>query len=138
MPPRSALSLGLLAVLPLVIVAANFLSPGLTPEEVFASLDTEQAPLVIDVRKPFEFKIGHVPGAINIPIAELGENLDELKSRDSVLVYCINGRRTRQAEPVLLDAGVSKLYHLEGAFQAWIQKGLTVEKGLDTKRESWD
>ena len=46
-----------------------------------------------------------------------------------MLIYCINGSRTRQAEPVLLEAGIENLYHLEGAFYAWIQGGLAIEKG---------
>ena len=48
---------------------------------------------------------------------------------NGVLIYCINGARTREAEPILLNAGISPLYHLEGAFSAWINSGLEVEKG---------
>jgi len=119
----------LLVLLPLVCAGADFMSAGLTPEELSARLKTAQAPLVIDVRKPWEFNIGHIPGAINIPVTELEQHVDEFNNDNGVLVYCINGARTLEAEPVLLNAGVSELYHLEGAFYAWIQSGLEVEKG---------
>lgn len=123
------LQLGALVLLPLVGVASDFMSAGLSPEDVYTRLKTGQAPLVVDVRKPWEFKVGHIPGAINIPVEELEQHLDDFKHDNGVLIYCINGARTREAEPVLLNAGISELYHLEGAFYTWIQRGLEVEKG---------
>lgn len=105
------------------------MSPALTPEEVRTRLESGAAPLVVDLRKPVEFKVGHIPGAINIPLDELEQHIDELRHEHGVLIYCINGSRTRQAEPVLLEAGIENLYHLEGAFYGWIQGGLPIEKG---------
>ena len=84
---------------------------------------------MVDLRKPYEFRIGYIPGAINIPLDELEQHLDDPGPDHGVLIYCINGSRTRQAEPILLDVGIKDLYHLEGAFSAWIQGGLAIEKG---------
>ena len=126
---RSVVMMALLALLPLPLAAVDFMSPALTPQEVQNRLENDAAPLVVDLRKPVEFKIGHIPGAINIPLDELEQHIDVLGHDQGVLIYCINGSRTRQAEPVLLDAGIENLYHLEGAFYAWIQGGLEIEKG---------
>jgi hypothetical protein len=51
------------------------------------------------------------------------------------LVYCINGSRTRQAEPVFYTHGVDNGYHLAGTFQAWIQSMHPVEK--DGVKKVW-
>jgi rhodanese-related sulfurtransferase len=123
----------LLALSPLAQAATDFMSPGLTPKEVETRLKSDEAPLVVDLRKPAEFRIGHIPGAVNIPLAELEQHIDELRHDNGVLIYCINGSRTRQAEPILLGAGIENLYHLEGAFYAWIQGKHAVEKGGATK-----
>ena len=113
-----------------VTSAADYKSPGLTPEAVYAKLGSEEVPMVIDVRKPAEYKVAHIPGAINIPVDELEVRINEVNDEHGVLVYCINGSRTRLAESILLDNGIENIYHLEGAFYAWIQSGLEHAKGL--------
>ncbi|MCO6412711.1 MAG: rhodanese-like domain-containing protein [Thiogranum sp.] len=110
-------------------IAADYLSPALTPQQVSEKLAADPALQVVDVRKPVEFAVGHIPGAVNMPIDELDLRVDELGGDREVLVYCINGARTRRAEHVLLDNGIENIYHLQGAFQAWIQAGLPIEKG---------
>jgi rhodanese-related sulfurtransferase len=127
------LKVWVVALSPVVGMAADYMSPGMSPEEVYARLQTEQAPLVVDVRKPVEYKIGHIPGAINIPVEELEERLEEVKYDNGVLIYCINGSRTRQAEPILYTHDVDNVYHLEGTFYAWIQGKHPIEKGGVTK-----
>ncbi len=53
-----------------------------------------------------------------------------------MLIYCINGSRTREAEPVLYANGIDNLYHLEGAFQQWIKDRRPFEKG-GVKKTGW-
>ena len=125
----------LLSLLPVFAWSTDFLSPGLTPAELQERLATPGVPLVVDVRKPAEFGVAHVPGAKNIPLDEIEQRLDELRSGNGVLIYCINGSRTRQAEPILYNNGINNVYHLEGAFQAWIREQLPIEKDGVTK--SW-
>jgi len=124
------------ALLPLLVRADDYLSPGLTPAELQAELGTTGAPLVVDVRKPVEFGVAHIPGAVNIPVEELEERLEEVKHDNGVLIYCINGSRTRQAEPILYTHGIDNVYHLEGTFQAWIQGKHPIEKG-GVKKSGW-
>jgi rhodanese-related sulfurtransferase len=127
----------LMALLPIMVQAAdNYLSPGLTPQELQSRLGTPEAPLVVDVRDPVEFGVAHVPGAINIPLTELEKRLDEISNDNGVLVYCINGSRTRQAEPILYAHDFENIYHLEGAFYSWIKGKYPVEKG-GIKKSGW-
>ena len=124
-----------LPLLPSLVWSADFMSPGLSPAELQERLGSPGAPLVIDVRKPAEFGAAHIPGAANIPLDEIEQRLDEFRSDNGVLIYCINGSRTRQAEPLLYSNGIDNVYHLEGAFQAWIRERLPIEKG--GVKKSW-
>lgn len=119
-----------------VAASDDYLSPGLTPAELQAKLDTTGAPRVVDVRKPVEFGVGHVPGAVNIPLEELEERLEEVRHDNGVLIYCINGSRTRQAESILYTHDIDNVYHLEGAFYAWIRGKNPIEKG-GVKKSGW-
>jgi rhodanese-related sulfurtransferase len=112
------------------------MSPGLTPAQVMEMLDTGQAPLIVDVRKPVEFGVAHIPGAINIPVDEIEGRLNEFRRDSGVLVYCINGSRTRQAEAILLSANIPHVYHLEGTFSSWIRDKRPIEKG-GVKKSGW-
>lgn len=106
-----------------------FRTPEITAVELAERLASSDAPLVIDVRKPVEFKAGHVPGAVNIPHTELEMHVDALDAGNGIVVYCIVGRRTRDAERVLLDSGVENVYHLKGGLGSWLGGGREVEKG---------
>jgi len=133
---RHLIALLLLAVYSVAVRAVDYISPGLTPEQVLQRMDTTRAPLVVDVRSPAEFAIAHIPGAINAPLSELEARLDELKHDNGVLIYCINGSRTRKAEAVLMDAGLPQIYHLQGTFSAWIQGKYPIAKG-GVNKTSW-
>jgi len=124
------------ALLPLLVRAGDFMSPGLSPAELLTRLDGTSAPLVVDLRKPVEFGVAHVPGAINIPLDELEARIDELRHEHGVLIYCINGARTRQAEPIVYANDIEDVYHLDGALQGWIQGGHPIEKG-GVKKTGW-
>jgi rhodanese-related sulfurtransferase len=83
----------------------------------------------LDVRTAEEFAAGHVPGARNIPVAELQARIAELaaaRDRDLVL-YCRTGRRAATAAGILGTNGFLRLLHLEGDMQGWSDGGHRVE-----------
>jgi rhodanese-related sulfurtransferase len=87
---------------------------------------------VLDVRTAEEFAAGHVPGARNIPVAELETRIAELaaaRDRDLV-VYCRTGRRSLTALEILKANGFQRLLHLEGDMQGWSGSARRVE-GVD-------
>ena len=133
---RSPVVLLLLVAFSVVAHAADYMSPGLTPEQLLDKQDADKAPMVVDVRKPVEFGVAHIPGAINIPVDEIETRLNEFKHNYGVLIYCINGSRTRQAEAILLGADIPNVYHLEGTFSGWIRDKRPVEKG-GVKKSGW-
>lgn len=93
-------------------------------------LQSGKAPLLVDVRTPGEFQSGHVPGAINIPLQELPDRMNELSPyRDTELVlYCETGIRAGHAGRFLKQQGFSELRALDGHMQAWRSADLPAER----------
>ena len=62
---------------------------------------------IVDVRMPFEFMGGHVNGSINIPLQEITEKMDELRSLESPLILCCAScNSSGQAHRYLLSQGI--------------------------------
>jgi phage shock protein E len=67
---------------------------------------------VVDVRTPGEFLDGHYPGAINIPLNELSQRLDEFKElKMPIVAYCRSGARSGTAVSVLKQNGFNEVYN---------------------------
>lgn len=98
----------------------------MTQQEVLSEQSTEL--LIIDVRTPQEFAAGHVPNAINIPVAMIQEGKFDFNNESKkIVVYCRSGRRAQAALNELHDAGFDNLFHLEGDMSAWEAEGLPIE-----------
>ena len=95
----------------------------ISPEDVKARVDADADTQVVDIRSPAEFERGHIPGAINIPLAELSRRVDEVEWSDDVVVACPIGQSSIQAarligsyEGVDDDASVRSM---AGGYRAW-------------------
>jgi rhodanese-related sulfurtransferase len=90
----------------------------------------DQALVVLDVRTPEEFAEGHLPGAVNIPNAELAARVAELEGARAkdIVVYCRTGKRAGEALGVLGKAGFKRLYHLQGDYTRWTEEKRPVVK----------
>ena len=85
----------------------------------------EGVPL-IDVRERDEFAAGRVPGAVNVPLSELGERLDELPG-EAFDVICQAGGRSARAVQALESRGYDAT-NVEGGTGEWIAQGRPVER----------
>lgn len=68
--------------------------------------------IIIDVREPFEFQTGHVPGALNIPPSELlsgAKALEGVPKDEEIILYCRSGARSNAAMHILNDLGYQNL-----------------------------
>ncbi|MBI1260611.1 MAG: metalloregulator ArsR/SmtB family transcription factor [Rhizobiales bacterium] len=84
---------------------------------------------VLDVRPPDEFAVGHVPGAINIPLSELEERLTELDQDHEIVAYCRGPWCVLSFEAVAaLRARGFKVRRLEDGLPEWRAAGLPVEQ----------
>ena len=62
--------------------------------------------LILDVRSKNEFSGGHIKGAINIPVNELGNNLNKLKDKTrQIITCCASGSRSAAAKNILISNG---------------------------------
>ncbi|QYZ67455.1 MAG: ArsR family transcriptional regulator [Gammaproteobacteria bacterium (ex Lamellibrachia satsuma)] len=83
---------------------------------------------VLDVRPPEEYAAGHLPGAINIPLAELEKQLDALDPSQEVVAYCRGPHCVLAFDAVskLRERGV-KARRLDGGLPEWRLEGFPVE-----------
>jgi rhodanese-related sulfurtransferase len=79
----------------------------------------EGTPVLVDVREPYEFAEGHVPGAVNIPLASLGGRLKELDPTAETIVICRSGHRSATAAKLLKRAGFTDVHNVRGGTMAW-------------------
>lgn len=66
----------------------------------------------VDVRSKLEFWLGHLPGAVNVPLDELPRGIEALAGLDRtsrILVYCAGGTRSAQAATILAGAGYQRV-----------------------------
>ncbi|MFS0892802.1 rhodanese-like domain-containing protein [Microbacterium sp. 179-I 3D3 NHS] len=80
---------------------------------------------LVDVREAHEYASGHVPGAVNIPMSEIGNRLDELPDGAFDVICQMGGRSARVAEA--LEARGYDVTNVEGGTGEWIAQGRAVE-----------
>lgn len=85
--------------------------------------------VVLDVREPAEYAAGHVPGALNLPQAELASRLEELPRDRELLVICEAGSRSRKAAQWLTQLGFDHAVNVSGGTSAWRAAGQSVTTG---------
>lgn len=85
---------------------------------------------VLDVRPPEEFAAGHLPGAVNIPLAELERRLEQLRDSAEVVAYCRGPHCVLAFEAVerLRGQGIQARRLVDG-FPEWKAAGMPVEAG---------
>ena len=98
--------------------------------------------MILDVRTPCEYDMGHLYDAILIPHDELKTSfrgLEECKNSE-IIVYCKSGKRSQQASEILVEYGFTKVYNMLGGIMAWMDADypirttyhyITVDKSID-------
>lgn len=97
---------------------------------VQAQVMNKEGALLLDVREPEEYSVGHAPGAKLIPLGQLGARLQELAEyKDKpIVVICRSGRRSGIAVGQLEAAGFKQARNVLGGIQAWEKNGLEIVK----------
>ncbi len=118
-------------VIPRMVAGVPFLEPQAIQQRMTAG---EEA-IIIDVRTPGEFtgSLGHAPGAVNVPLADLAGrltagagDLDDLKGLP-VFVICKTANRSPHAARLLKKRGFTNVAVVKGGMTAWKRAGLPVE-----------
>ena len=75
--------------------------------------------LLIDVRTAEEFALGTIPGAINIPLDDLRDRLDEIPKDQEIIIFCAVGLRGYLATRILLGHGYGRVLNLSGGYRVY-------------------
>jgi len=81
---------------------------------------------VVDVRGPDEWRRGHLPGAIHIPLAALPERIGELDASAPIILHCKGGGRSAIATSFLQARGIANVSNLTGGYEGWVKSGFEV------------
>ena len=74
---------------------------------------------VVDVRTAGEFQMGHIPGAINVPVDVLAEQVQSWDKGATYLIYCATGERSQTAIGTMQSLGFTDLKHFNAGIIAW-------------------
>lgn len=81
--------------------------------------DSRPAPLLLDVREPWEFELCHLDGAQHIPMQLVPQRLGELDTDQEIVVICHHGMRSAQVGMFLEGRGYTAIHNLAGGVEAW-------------------
>lgn len=90
---------------------------------------------VIDVRTPGEYQMGHIPGAINVPVDEVASAAAAWDPNATYVIYCASGVRSATAVATLKGMGFGNIKHLAAGIVAWdgdLERGSTSGRKIET------
>jgi rhodanese-related sulfurtransferase len=80
---------------------------------------SREAPLLLDVREPWEFQTCSIPQSLLMPMREVPARLGELEGAGSIVVICHHGHRSMRVAMFLHARGHARVYNLAGGVDAW-------------------
>lgn len=86
----------------------------------------QNAVRVLDVREDSEFRQGHVPGAIHVPVKRLPDRIAKLRRDKPYAVICATGSRSEKATNYLLEQGFEGAVSVNGGTNAWARSGRAI------------
>ena len=86
----------------------------------------QNAVRVLDVREDNEFRRGHLPGAVHVPVKRLPDRLAKLKRDKPYAVICASGSRSSHAANYLLSQGFEGAVSVRGGTNAWARSGRAI------------
>ena len=102
--------------------------PAIDVGQLRQRLKAEPAPFLLDVREPWEYRDGHVPGAQLIPLGELEQRVNEVPRDRPILAICHSGQRSLAAAGYLQQLGYPSVTNVDGGTAAWIERGFPLDK----------
>ena len=93
--------------------------PDLDAMALAARLVRGPAPLLLDVREPWEFERAHIAGSVLMPLATLPTAAASLAPETDLVVICHHGVRSAMAAQWLVGQGFTRVANLAGGIDAW-------------------
>lgn len=79
----------------------------------------EAAPVILDVREPWELEICKLPGSLDIPMGEITSRLNEIDDTRPIVCLCHHGVRSYHVAQYLQSQGFDRVANLHGGIHAW-------------------
>jgi hydroxyacylglutathione hydrolase len=98
--------------------------PQMTVYELDEWLEERRDVVVVDVREPFEWREGHLEGALHLPMLEAVKRLAELPADRPKAVMCAGGLRSSTVISILERHGIRDCFNVTGGMTAWLKAGL--------------
>lgn len=97
--------------------------------ELLTLLQSEQVPIIIDVRSSREFNDGHIPHAQHVPFWQsfTSDTLDNKEKQEEIILYCEHGPRAGIAKLAYTIAGFKNIRYVQGHMTSWRNAGLPME-----------
>jgi hydroxyacylglutathione hydrolase len=92
-------------------------------DELHAYIEEGADLQIMDVRRPAEYRAGHVSGARNSQLANLEKHVHEFDTERPTAVICAGGYRSSAATSILARKGFKKLFNVVGGTDGWIKAG---------------
>ena len=112
--------------------------PAVSPPQLEAMRkDATQAAQLIDVRSGDEWRAGHIAGALNVPVTQLGSRIAALRLDGTrpIVAMCRSGGRSKVAVRLLQRHGFGSACELQGGMRAWQRAGLPLEVDSTGKKQ---
>lgn len=106
-------------------VAENILTKRVVPmqwhelQAILAQNDWQNEYFLLDVRSAMEVKNGMIEDAVNYPVDELREFVDDIPQDKKIIVYCAVGMRGYIASRILTQSGFNQVYNLSGGYKTY-------------------
>ena len=78
-----------------------------------------EAPVLIDVREPWEFSTCHIEGSQLMPLQSVPSRVEEIPTDKDIVLVCHHGNRSQRVAQWLEQAGYSRLFNLSGGVEGW-------------------
>lgn len=122
-----------LAVIVLIVLEARSKGVGgntrLSVHQLTQLVNREQA-VIVDIREAIVFNDGHIVNAVNIPLADVDQNIKRLEKdkQRPIVVVCAMGQKSLAVMNKLRKLGFEKVYVLTGGMAAWRNASMPVVK----------
>lgn len=90
--------------------------------ELERKLESNENMVVLDVRETAEYAFNHIPNAINIPLGELDDRINELTKEAEMYIVCRTGSRSDLAAQKLTEKGFIKVFNVVPGMSQWSGK----------------
>lgn len=97
----------------------------ITVDELFDRINSDQPPLILDIRTVQEYTDGHIPNARQIAVTAIKSNLEDLQhfKENEIVTICPGGGLSLVAVDILVEAGFNDVKSLRGGMDLWSEKG---------------